>query len=331
MAAIFRRISARHYRLLFGLWVTLASANAHAAPVSTGDPLVAKILASPLPDVANCSDPLVIWSEKLTVPRVNVGHFLRIDLTEKRIEVFVALSEDPDSLQGPAEGVLTQPDELLRNSGALALVNANAFAGIPSIKDALGKSGWYLGRAVDIEGLAVSDSVRRSPDAPERLAFWLDDHRKPHLGHPGANEGVRQAVADWGAPLIVNGRILAVAESPPQAPGTAARASIFSGLAAGPLHPRSMLGFDATGHWLLLVVVDGRQPGYSLGITMAEGAELMRKHGCSEAINLDGGGSSLLVARNAAGKSVTINRPSGGSQRPLPIMLGVRPTPQNAH
>ena len=318
-----RPCHARHYRLLIGVLVALASTSVQAAPGANDDAVAAKILVAPLADVANCPDPLVIWSEKFTAPRVNVAHFLRIDLTDKRIEAFVALSEDPDGLQGPAEGVLTRPDELLRISGALALVNANAFAGIPSIKDAHGKSGWYVGRAVDIEGLAVSDSLRRSPDAPQRLAFWLDDHGKPHLGHPGANDVVRQAVADWGAPLIVNGRNLAAGE-PPQATGAASRSNITPGSTAAPLHPRSMLGFDATGRWLLLAVVDGRQPSYSQGITLAEGAALMQSHGCTEAINLDGGGSSLLIARDAAGKSVTINRPSGGGQRPLPLMLGVR-------
>lgn len=307
--------------LPLGLLLACLSPAGHAAPGASEDPVLAKILAAPLRDVTTCPEPIVIWEEKFTAPRVNVAHFLRLDLSDRRIEAFVALSADPDGPQGPAEGVLTRPDELLRNTGALALVNANAFAGIASIKDAPGKHGWYIGRAVGIEGLAVSDSVRRSPDAPQRLAFWLDEHGKPHLGHPAANDVVHQAVADWGAPLLVKGRNVAAADA-------AQAATPTSTAAAAPMHPRSMLGFDASGRWLLLAVVDGRQPRYSLGMTLAEGAELMQSHGCTEAINLDGGGSSILIARDATGKSVTLNRPSDGTARPVPIMLGVRPARQ---
>ncbi|MEI7912791.1 MAG: phosphodiester glycosidase family protein [Verrucomicrobiota bacterium] len=316
---------ARSQRLhqLFSAWVLgLVLATGQAAPAADGDAVLAKILTAPLADAANCPDPLVIWTEAMTAPRVNVAHFLRIDLTDKRIEACVILSADPDGPQGPAEGVLTRPDELMRSTGALALVNANAFAGIASIVDAPGKAGWYAGRAVDIEGLAVSDSIRRSPDAPQRIAFWLDERGKPHLGHPAVSDEVRQAVADWGAPLLVDGRNVAAGEAA-QTPAAAAPSSQKA--LAAPVHPRSMLGFDASGNWLLLAVVDGRQPRYSLGMTLAEGAALMRSHGCTAAINLDGGGSSILLARDASGKPVTLNRPSDGSQRPVPIMIGVRP------
>ena len=323
---VYRRRACPH-RWILALLLGLLSAAGHAAPGAGDDPVLAKVLAAPLPDAASCPDPLVIWEEKFTTPRVNVAHFLRIDLTDKRIAAFVALSADPDGPLGPAEGVLTPPDELMRHTGALALVNANAFAAIASIHGVPGKFGWYAGRAVAIEGLAVGDSTRRSPDTPQRLAFWLDDHGKPHLGHPAASDVVCQAVADWGAPLLVSGRNVAPAD-PPQASGPRAESS--NSASAAPLHPRSMLGFDAAGCWLLLVVVDGRQPRYSLGMTLAEGAALMQHHGCSEVINLDGGGSSILIARDASGKPLTINHPSDGTPRPVPVMIGVRPAQPEA-
>jgi exopolysaccharide biosynthesis protein len=69
-------------------------------------------------------------------------------------------------------------------------------------------------------------------------------------------------------------------------------------------HPRTMAGWNADGD-LLLVTVDGRQPGYSLGMTMVEAADLMIALGAEEAINLDGGGSTTFVVGGAV-----VNRPS---------------------
>ncbi|MFF9342708.1 phosphodiester glycosidase family protein [Streptomyces sp. NPDC014773] len=69
-------------------------------------------------------------------------------------------------------------------------------------------------------------------------------------------------------------------------------------------NPRSMIGRDAEGR-LLLVVADGRRPGVSEGLSIDGAARLMRALGAREALNLDGGGSSVLAT--AAG---VVNRPS---------------------
>jgi hypothetical protein len=68
-------------------------------------------------------------------------------------------------------------------------------------------------------------------------------------------------------------------------------------------HPRTALGFTAWGEAILLVV-DGRQPGYSLGMTTAQTIHLLRSFGVTDAVMLDGGGSSHLVV-----DGITANRP----------------------
>jgi exopolysaccharide biosynthesis protein len=62
-------------------------------------------------------------------------------------------------------------------------------------------------------------------------------------------------------------------------------------------HPRTMAGVDAAGR-LLLVTVDGRRPAKSVGLTLAEGAALMKWLGAVDAVNLDGGGSTTLVIKD---------------------------------
>ena len=59
-------------------------------------------------------------------------------------------------------------------------------------------------------------------------------------------------------------------------------------------HPRTLVGWNQKGR-VWLVTVDGRQPGYSAGMSLMEAADLMRSLGATDAINLDGGGSTTFV------------------------------------
>ncbi len=64
-------------------------------------------------------------------------------------------------------------------------------------------------------------------------------------------------------------------------------------------NPRSAIGTDKSGTKVYFVAVDGRQQK-SRGMTQEELAQLMIKLGCYQAINLDGGGSTRLLAASAA-------------------------------
>jgi exopolysaccharide biosynthesis protein len=59
-------------------------------------------------------------------------------------------------------------------------------------------------------------------------------------------------------------------------------------------------------------------------MTAHELAELMVRLGADRAINLDGGGSSIMLVADAEGDLEIVNRPSGGQPRPIPVLLGVR-------
>jgi hypothetical protein len=68
-------------------------------------------------------------------------------------------------------------------------------------------------------------------------------------------------------------------------------------------HPRTLVGWNANERFL--VVVDGRQPDYSVGLALPDAAKLLALVGATEGINLDGGGSSTLTIRGTV-----VNRPS---------------------
>ena len=70
-------------------------------------------------------------------------------------------------------------------------------------------------------------------------------------------------------------------------------------------HPRTAVGFDSGAGLLWLVVVDGRQPPRSTGMSLPELADLLLALGADEALNLDGGGSSAMLLRGRI-----VSRPS---------------------
>ncbi len=84
-------------------------------------------------------------------------------------------------------------------------------------------------------------------------------------------------------------------------------------------NPRTGVGKTSAGK-VLLVTVDGRQPGYSVGMTFVEFGRLFIRLGASDAMNLDGGGSTEMVVNGEVK-----NRPSGRKERPQPNALLVLP------
>ena len=78
-------------------------------------------------------------------------------------------------------------------------------------------------------------------------------------------------------------------------------------------HPRTCVGYDDQGN-AYLVVVDGRRATISNGAYLGDMALILKDFGATEAINLDGGGSSTFVI-NEGGKLNVKNSPSDGSLR----------------
>ena len=84
-------------------------------------------------------------------------------------------------------------------------------------------------------------------------------------------------------------------------------------------NPRCAIGYYEPGHYCL-VVVDGRQRGYSLGLEMTELSKLMKQLGCTEAYNLDGG----MTAMMAYGTEL-YSQPCGGGRQNCDIVYVAEP------
>jgi hypothetical protein len=93
-------------------------------------------------------------------------------------------------------------------------------------------------------------------------------------------------------------------------------------------HPRTAVGLNEAEDTLILVVVDGRQPNYSIGMTIAELITHMESAGAYHAVNLDGGGSATLVTADGNGNTIVMNSPIHnripGRERPVANHFGLR-------
>ena len=93
----------------------------------------------------------------------------------------------------------------------------------------------------------------------------------------------------------------------------------FSSPVAG-VQPRSAIGYTNDNH-LILIVIDGRQVN-SRGVYLEELAIIMKNLGCVDALNLDGGGSSVLLV-----KEELMNRPYGSnSMREIMSAISIHQT-----
>ena len=77
------------------------------------------------------------------------------------------------------------------------------------------------------------------------------------------------------------------------------------------LQPRTGVGLSKDGRYMYMIVIDGRQRGYSEGSTTQEMADWLSKLGAYQALNLDGGGSTTMVKMGNDGKPVVMNSPVG--------------------
>ena len=84
-------------------------------------------------------------------------------------------------------------------------------------------------------------------------------------------------------------------------------------------HPRSALGFN--NEKLFLIAIDGRQPGYSMGMTLYEMGTFFSELGIKHAINFDGGSSSTLWALGRVA-----NSPAHGYERRIFNVAMIRAT-----
>lgn len=96
-------------------------------------------------------------------------------------------------------------------------------------------------------------------------------------------------------------------------------------------HPRTAVGICGNGD-LLLVVVDGRNPGVSEGMHLERFGLYLQSLGAQKALNLDGGGSSVMsVCMPGCQEAEIVNIPSDGAERPCANAIAIYAAQDSAY
>jgi len=256
-----------------------------------------------------------------TVPRPMVIHVAEVDLSAPGVRVSVT----PGDRSAGMEYRATETSRFVTRSGAVLAVNASYF--LPFIGGTKGGGDFVPqpGSAADASGGVVSGGITVSP--PDAVDARVDSIACFAAGKaviaagqvcpPGMTDGVSA-----GPRLLTGG----AAVPRPNVGGDSAfhgavpQQAAPPGAASGRGGPRTALGVDGAGTRLWLVVVDGRQAGYSEGASHDDLIALFRDLGATDAMSLDGGGSATMAARGRFG-AVVLNRPihTGvpGRERPV--------------
>ncbi len=237
-----------------------------------------------------------------TLPRVLSVHVVEIDLTHPAIRFLVT----PDNGEAAGESTPRTVSQFVSSVGAQIGINATFFS-------SAGGGGFNNVGLVASRGDAYSPFEQGNGAAPV-LHISADNVAQilRRAGAPAPGIAVSPEVTLYNA-VSGNERIVTNTR---ETAGTAGDAIL--------LHPRTAAGVTANGQ-LILLIVDGRQAGLSLGMYNRELADLLIHYGAVDAVNLDGGGSSTLVFSDPTPRA--LNRPSDGRERAVAASVAVFAAP----
>lgn len=241
-------------------------------------------------------------------PRPLHIHAITIDLSTQGLSFSVSPGKDPDG-DGPAEAMLTPPNQLAEDVKAIAAINTSAWEMLPD--PITGKKPGYIVEGwANILGWVQSRNVLISKPQAGYWSLWMDDAGKVFIGQIASEASLTTNLSDaqWAVSgfrgILADGKVLV---EPSEV-----------------RHPRTAVGITSDHRTMVWMVVDGRQNGYSEGVSEEELARLLLENDCAHGINLDGGGSSSMWIRNAKSELTTANRPSDAiGPRPVPVVLNL--------
>jgi hypothetical protein len=235
-------------------------------------------------------------------PRPMVVHIVTANLATEGVEVLVTPGDPAAEL--PLNARTTS--QFLSEFDLQVAINGDGFT--PWYDYSLLNYYPHIGDPVDVIGYAASRGKAYSVDTDNEPTLYISNRKRASLHNP---IGKMQSAISGNQLLLDKGAVR---------PGP-----------DGDIQPRTAIGVSKTGKQLILVVVDGRQADYSQGTTLQELAQILKENGAHQAINLDGGGSSTLVAQGAFGRPRLLNSPINqgipGRQRPVGNHLGIYANP----
>jgi exopolysaccharide biosynthesis protein len=230
-------------------------------------------------------------------PYMMVAHIVSINMSNPDLRVIITPGDPNTDYPLTAETT----SDFLEESGALVAVNGDGF------------TPWYYNSPLDYYP-HPGDPVRPNGLAASEGVQYSQSNGGPTLYISAENEVSFELINDSIYNAISGDFMLVTGDAP------------VEGLDDNRLAPRTAIGYDAYDNRLILVVIDGRQPFYSQGVTLADLADLLLYYGATEAMSMDGGGSSTMVIRRPLGPELMNSPIEGyipGRQRPVANHLGI--------
>jgi hypothetical protein len=235
-------------------------------------------------------------------PRPNVIHIVEIDLDKARPRIETTSGQPDNDLPFKADTI----SEFVKKTGVQLAINGSFFT--PWWSNGIFDYYPHSGDPLRTKGLAVHEGQMLCPEDDKYPAIYFDSQGTPSFRPP---EHVYNALA--GEAMFLVGGKYALA-------GTKDR--YHTGL-----QPRTAIGLSVDRRKMILLVVDGRQPRYSEGVTLRELADIASANGVHTGLNLDGGGSTALVIQGENGYPQQLNSPIDkripGRERPIANHLGL--------
>lgn len=172
--------------------------------------------------------------------------------------------------------------------------------------------GIYKNRKADIAWLYTDSSAKTPMAFQQKPKPWKDSVSNASLKI--WEEQYQQKAEKWKVSSAIGGGPVLVQDHKVMVSNNEER--MFSGKAINDLHPRTSMGYTAEGK-LIILAVEGRNPKIAEGASLIDLAEIFVQWGCTEALNLDGGGSSCLLIN---GKQ-TIKPSDKEGQRAVPAVF----------
>lgn len=255
------------------------------------------------------------------IPRPLMVHVVRIDLHAPGVAAIVT----PPRARRTAKETRERPNypfraqttsDFLETTGVQLAVNGSFFFPFHT------KTPWdyypHTGEPVAIVGQSIVDGAMVSPPRTDWGVLCIGPDRRAAIVRTACPPATRQALA---------GRDILLAAGRPLDLGV--------GRGRERASPRTVVATSAGGDILWLIVIDGRQPGYSEGATLKDLSAIARELGATAALNLDGGGSATLAISRSPNhpRAKVLNSPIHTRiprrERPVANHLGIyaRPLP----
>ena len=208
------------------------------------------------------------------------NNLLIVEVTGEQYKGLLAIIKNPEQVTVAKSKSLGSYGNLItkfaEDNHALVAINASGF-----------KDEEFKGNGGTVMGSMVLDGVEYGNPTSSMKFFGFKQDNKLYIENYNSQTiGEYKWAVQFSPALIVDG------------------AKYVQGTFGYGLQPRTAVGQTLSGEFLMLIV-DGRQVGHSIGATVNDLAQIMLRHKAYQAMNLDGGSSSIM---NYKGK--TINRPS---------------------